>query len=143
MDVTNAITFSLDVVQNIVEMINLHGMSVNKFKWILSILVTDFFLYNEFFYVHAVDIGLHSHKEFMAQLNNDIEKSLTLNVSKFHKESLSETLKALGVVKAPGTQNIEYIDSIKKEIIDFSKKKRQWLKAFDLLQEMILVTKEE
>jgi len=47
-----ALTFDADVISNIIEIINLHGMSVHKFKRILSILVTDFFLYNELFYVH-------------------------------------------------------------------------------------------
>lgn len=81
MDASSPITFGHDVVQNIVEIINLHGMSINKFKRILLILLTDFFLFNEFFYVHSTEIGLFSHKEFMKQLNTKLMESLKQKIT--------------------------------------------------------------
>jgi|LauGreDrversion4_2_1035121.scaffolds.fasta_scaffold59615_3 hypothetical protein len=64
MNVESPLTFNAECFQKIIEIINLNGMSVNKFKRILRILATDFFLYNEFFYVHRDKLPLKSHKEF-------------------------------------------------------------------------------
>lgn len=48
----------------------MNGMSIMKFRRILRILLTEFFLENDYFYVHTNPIGLVSYKEFTAKLNN-------------------------------------------------------------------------
>lgn len=67
-----AITLGNDVVANIVEIINMNGMSIMKFKRILRILIIDFFLQNDFFYVHSNPIELVSYKEFTKKLYKQI-----------------------------------------------------------------------
>ncbi len=62
LETSTILTFNHNVVAHLVELINLYGMSINKFKRILRILLTEFFLNNEFFYVHKKDIGLLSYK---------------------------------------------------------------------------------
>jgi len=47
-------------------------MSIMKFKRILRILITDFFLHNEFFYVHSTPIELVSYKEFKRKLHDQV-----------------------------------------------------------------------
>ena len=64
LNTTTAITMDYDVVDNIIEIINVNGMSLNKFRRILRMLITDFFLFNEFFYVHHEKLCLLSEKQF-------------------------------------------------------------------------------
>jgi hypothetical protein len=72
LDPTTALTFNNEVVANIVKIINMNGMSILKFKRILRILLTDFFMHNEFFFVQNEEIGLMSYKEFTEKLNSSI-----------------------------------------------------------------------
>lgn len=72
LDPMTALTFNSDVVANIVEIINMNGMSILKFKRILRILLTDFFMSNEFFFIHTEQIGLLSYKEFTKKFNSSI-----------------------------------------------------------------------
>jgi len=64
----SSLTLDHKVISKIVEISNIHGMSVKKFKRIMKILVTDFFLFNQFYFVHNVEIGLHTHEMFKKQL---------------------------------------------------------------------------
>lgn len=50
--------YTPEVVQNIVEIINIYGMSIMKFKRILKFLLAQFFLRNEFFFIHAKQIDI-------------------------------------------------------------------------------------
>jgi hypothetical protein len=135
----SALTFDSHVISKIVEISNIYGMSIKKFKRILGILVTDFFLYNEFFYIHQVDIGLHSYTEFSNQLHGPLHRSLQDNLNKYHgnQETLEESLQFLMQEKL---QPLEAIEKFKEQIKQFSKKKRQWLKAFEVLQDIVRAT---
>jgi hypothetical protein len=76
MQVNTPITYDTTTYQKLVEIINLNGMSVNKFKRILRILITDFFLQNDFYFLHYEPIRMSSEKEF----ENDIKKKLFKNL---------------------------------------------------------------
>ena len=52
--------YDTEFIENIVEIINLYGMSVMKFKRILRMVFAEFFLKNEFFFVHNDIIELMS-----------------------------------------------------------------------------------
>ncbi len=107
------ITFGHDVVQNIIEIINLNGMSINKFKRILRILLTDFFYYNEFFYIHSTEIGLFSHSEFMKQLNNQLMDNIKTKITQYYKDEaqFKELFNELGLT--PQENNIQNIEIIR------------------------------
>ena len=46
----------------------------------MKILITDFFLFNEFFYIHHVEIGLESYKEFVKKLLPRLTENLQSNL---------------------------------------------------------------
>ena len=48
--------YASSVISNLVESINLYGISIDKFKRILKMLLASFFYKNHLFFVH--DIGL-------------------------------------------------------------------------------------
>lgn len=52
MQADTPITFNYTTYAKLIETINLNGMSINKFKRILRILITDFFFFNELYFVH-------------------------------------------------------------------------------------------
>jgi hypothetical protein len=54
-----------------IEQINLKGMSVSRFKRLLRALATDFYFFNEFFFVHRLPLALHSHKQFNASIKQE------------------------------------------------------------------------
>ena len=54
--------YDTEFIENIVEIINLYGMSVMKFKRILRMVFAEFFLKNEFYFVHNDIIELMSQK---------------------------------------------------------------------------------
>ena len=50
------ITFDYDVVTHLVESMNLYGMSIDKFKRLLKMLLTDYFYTNPLYFVHTTDL---------------------------------------------------------------------------------------
>jgi hypothetical protein len=63
-----SLTLDQTFISKIVEISNIHGMSIKKFKRIMKIIISDFFFSNEFFFIHYVDIGLESYEEFVKSL---------------------------------------------------------------------------
>lgn len=54
----NPFVFQPEVIQNLVEIINLYGMSILKFKRILKYLISTFFFNQEFYYIYDNKIDL-------------------------------------------------------------------------------------
>jgi hypothetical protein len=75
----SVITLDHSVISKIVEISNIHGMSIKKFKRIMKLLIADFFLSCDFFYVHNIEIGLQSHEEFKKNLLSKVTDNLTHN----------------------------------------------------------------
>lgn len=63
----------------------MHGMSVSKFKRILGLILTEFFMQNEFFYLHNVDLNLIDYTEFLKKFTPKIHDYLTENLPKYHR----------------------------------------------------------
>ena len=62
---TTLLTFEPAVIQSIIETINMYGISVERFKRTLKILVAEHvFLDDDYFFAHNINIGLLSKKEF-------------------------------------------------------------------------------
>lgn len=80
MQADTLLTFDHTTYAKLIEIINLNGMSVNKIKRILRILITDFFLYNEMFLVHQTQLSLFSHKQFDQKVRATLLSSLKSKV---------------------------------------------------------------
>ena len=51
------LTFSQKLIENLVETINLYGMSVNKFRRTLRLILFENFFSNHFYFVHEIAIS--------------------------------------------------------------------------------------
>lgn len=51
------LTFSQKLIENLVETINLYGMSVNKFRRTLRLILVENFFANHFYFVHEIAIS--------------------------------------------------------------------------------------
>jgi len=61
----NILTFDPEVIQSIVQSINLFGMSVEKFKRMLKVLISEHIYQNEsMFFLHMIPLTLCSKKVF-------------------------------------------------------------------------------
>lgn len=59
------LTFEPQVIQSLIQTINLFGMSVEKFRRIIKILITEHVVKSkDIFYIHELKLGLMTKKEF-------------------------------------------------------------------------------
>ena len=64
----------------------MYGMSVEKFKRILKVLIAEHVYQNDdYFFVHNVQLGLYSKKEY-AKIHEKLLKEVTQGFDEFHKE---------------------------------------------------------
>ena len=110
----SSLTLDHKVISKIVEISNIHGMSVKKFKRIMKILVTDFFLFNQFHFIHNVEIGLHTHDGFKKQLNEPIVENLKYNFAKYNEKEIKDYMLQIGIPAYP--DKIDYIPILIEEI---------------------------
>lgn len=61
---SECLCFDHDVISNLVESINLYGMSINKFKRMLRMILSDFFRTCEHFYIHNEKLSLKKEEDF-------------------------------------------------------------------------------
>lgn len=144
MNVESPVTFHADCFQRVIEVININGMSVNKFKRILRILATDFFLYHEFFFVHRDKLPLKSHKDF-AEHAKALTDQLNSRFSVMSEPDKEQTLKFISMIdkqSAPKTIK-EAVGYITGNVRSFCKQKRVWIKAVNVLIELMLLRLED
>lgn len=87
-----SLTLDQTFISKIVEISNIHGMSIKKFKRIMKIIISDFFFSNEFFFIHYVDIGLESYEEFVSSLQGPISENIKNYLSRFNSKELQEVM---------------------------------------------------
>ena len=139
------LTFSQKTIENLIETINLYGMSVEKFKRTLQLILVENMFTNSYYFVHLAcfpeDTPAYSESRF--------EKKALL-AHKWGQNGLVEIfvrgLKRYDTaLQKPIKSDQHYkikAEEIFDQVFDYSKKKKTWLKAFEILQE-ILVMKDE
>ena len=117
---------------------------MNKFKRILKILVTDHFLMNEFYFLNKEKLPLYSQKQFDKELKSKFEPSLKTRFSLSNVKEQQELIENLNFWEGYSDfktvfEGTKYMTS---EVRSFCKIKRQWIKAFDILIEIAMLTLE-
>ena len=146
-----ALTFDHDVVQNLIEQINLYGMSVTKFRRVLRTLLATHFLMNEFFFVHNTPVSLLSHKQFLKSMQQDqVQKQIMEGFNRYYPSSKVDSLTRLEEVfrevkceeQAQVTGAMGFVEELVGEVREFSKAKRKWFKAYEVMEEIVLMAQE-
>ena len=70
------LTFDQDVICNLIEQLNLFGMSVEKFKRILKLIIAEFVYSNKYVLVHDVITDLKNAKEDLSFTGNMLSDPL-------------------------------------------------------------------
>ncbi len=65
-----ALTFDQQVISSMIESINLYGMSIQKFRRILRMLMAQFFFENDLFFIHDGGVELMSRRGFEESKTN-------------------------------------------------------------------------
>ncbi|CDW86884.1 UNKNOWN [Stylonychia lemnae] len=133
-------TYDVEVIQNLVEIINVYGMSVMKFKRILKYLMAEFFLRHELFFIHDVQIGLLSEKNFQ-DTRMALSQKLKQGIDRFYSNH-NELMKMSEQIELPNIMLAEQpVNTLVLEIVNqtqsFSKSKRKWLKAYEVIQDLV------
>lgn len=136
------LTFSQKTIENLIETINLYGMSVEKFKRTLQLILVENMFTNSYYFVHQICFS----KDTPAYSESKFEKSALLLGQNGLIESFARGLKRYDTaLQKPIKSDQHYskkAEDIFDQVLEYSRKKKTWLKAFEILQE-ILVMKDE
>lgn len=117
----NVLCFEPKVICSLIETINLFGMSVEKFKRILKVLLSEhLFKIMDYSFLHKIHLPLCSKKDFVQEW---MPQLTTLMAQNFQ-----------GMDEEENGKNIEYAVH---QISNFIIKRRHWHKAFEVLQELV------
>eukprot|EP00347_Sterkiella_histriomuscorum_P003546 403363877 len=130
--------YTPEVMQNIVEIINLYGMSIMKFKRILKFLLAQFFMKNEFFFIHENILSIKNSKSedsIRKQIGTTFQKGLN---TYFKQESqFKEVLGSLKIFPDNSRVKQDFNDQAMDQTKSFCLMKRKWLKAYSFLENIV------
>jgi hypothetical protein len=140
----NIYLFGISFLQNIVENIQVYGLSLEKFKRIIHFLLAKWFCSNDYFYVNAlIEKEVEKiDKEVLIDGNeeNFYFHNLIQHLSK-HNKQLENMAQHIETSREVLQSDEGYTDSdLKKKLWAFYSKKLKYFKAYEVLEE-ILVSK--
>ena len=117
------LVFEPSVIASLVQTINLYGMSVDKFRRMLKVLIAEHIYHNlDLYYLHNIPFKLCSKKEF-----NSKYKGLILE--QLQKDPI--------FVDWTSYEKQKHSEVVIKQTYDQIIKRRHWFKAFELIQELV------
>lgn len=122
------LTFEPQVIQILIQSINLYGMSIEKFKRMLKMLVSEhIFKEEDTFFLHFVPLKLCSKSEFQSVYKPRIERVLRTGFEEFH---------GAGVWAGEEKAQQEHIDWVVAETFRYIVKRRHFLKAYEVIEDL-------
>lgn len=135
-----SLTFNHKVIDDLVEAMNISGMSVDKFKRIIKTYLTETFYNHDLFFLHIKDSHLRLKKCNVTKEENlkAIRDILENGVQKYFSDSIQELKQLCKECGLKKEENSDIVDFLLDQIKQYMQMRRKWLKAYELLEFVML-----